>query len=155
MNIFITNIPEQMCNWEEVLELYTIRWQIEILFKGWKTNYKIDDIKQNIKGARALTQFYLHMILVVITTNIFRSLKLVTWKENKKELSEIKGIKVIKKWVGGFFRELSYEIKPRVELLKTQINQMFQQIINSSTKSSGRKNINKLFFPNKIKFDIC
>lgn len=155
LNIFITNIPEQMCNAEEILELYTIRWQIEILFKAWKTNYEIDDVKLNIKGDRALTQFYLHMILVVITTNIFRMLKLENWKENKTELSEIKGIKVIKKWVGGFLKGLSHEVKPRIDLFTIQLNQMFLQVLNSSIKSSGKKNINKLFFPDKIKFDIC
>ena len=155
VNIFITNIPKKMCSAEEIIELYTIRWQIEILFKSWKTNFEIDEVKKNIKGARALTQFYLHLVLVVITTDIFRFLKLENWKENREELSEIKSMKIIKKWVGDFLKKLTFGIKLSMDLLGIQIRQMFKQVINIGTKNSSKKNINKLFFPYKLKFDIC
>jgi len=155
LNIFITNIPEEMCSSEEILELYTIRWQIEILFKSWKTNYKIDDLKSNIKGDRALTQFYLHLTLIIITTSIFRYLKLETWKENKKELSEIKGMKIIKKWTGDLVRTLANKSRVEQLILESQIWQMFHQVINNGTKNSSKKNISKLFYPKILDFDIC
>jgi len=155
LNVFITNIPKKMCSGEEIMELYTIRWQIEILFKSWKTNYEIDDLKINIKGDRVLTQFYLHLALIIITTSVFRFLKLENWKENKKEVSEIKGMKIIKKWAGELLRILASKSKKKRRLLKLQIRQMFRQVINNGTKNSSKKNISKLFYSKILNFDIC
>lgn len=155
LNIFITNIPKEKCSAEEIMELYTIRWQIEILFKGWKTNYEIDDLKENIKGDRALTQFYLHLILIIITTTVFRFLKLEIWKRNRKELSEIKGLKIIKKWTGELLRKLLNKNQEKEKILRKQVWQMFYQVINNGAKNSSKKNISKLFYPKILNFDIC
>ena len=37
VNIFITNIPASELSMEQAYALYKIRWQIELLFKIWKT----------------------------------------------------------------------------------------------------------------------
>ena len=45
-NIFITNVPEEVCNAKEITNLYKLRWQIELIFKTWKSIIKIDKLKK-------------------------------------------------------------------------------------------------------------
>ena len=34
----MTNCPPELLNWKEVVVLYRARWQIELLFKLWKSH---------------------------------------------------------------------------------------------------------------------
>jgi hypothetical protein len=45
LNIFITNIPESIYPTKEISQLYRLRWQIEIIFKTWKSFGKINKVK--------------------------------------------------------------------------------------------------------------
>ncbi|PEK31403.1 IS4 family transposase, partial [Bacillus pseudomycoides] len=42
LNVYVTNTPWEWVPMEQVHELYTLRWQIEIVFKTWKSLFKID-----------------------------------------------------------------------------------------------------------------
>ena len=39
--VFLTNCPEDMVTWKEVVVLYRVRWQIELLFKLWKSHNRL------------------------------------------------------------------------------------------------------------------
>jgi hypothetical protein len=43
-SIFITNIPQSCCQTEEIKKLYGLRWQIEIIFKSWKSCFSIEKL---------------------------------------------------------------------------------------------------------------
>lgn len=45
MNLFITNIPKTRLAAEHIKTLYRLRWQIELIFKVWKSQANIDKIK--------------------------------------------------------------------------------------------------------------
>lgn len=45
MNLFITNIPKTRMAAEEIRTLYRSRWQVELIFKVWKSQANIDKIK--------------------------------------------------------------------------------------------------------------
>lgn len=51
---------------EELLELYRVRWQIELLFKSWKQNLKIQTIRAG-KEKYAQTLMYAWLILWILT----------------------------------------------------------------------------------------
>ena len=40
LNLFVTNIPKGDCTANEIYQLYKIRWQIELIFKTWKSVLK-------------------------------------------------------------------------------------------------------------------
>lgn len=44
-SIFITNIPETIFAGKIIISLYKIRWQIELVFKNFKSNLEIDVLK--------------------------------------------------------------------------------------------------------------
>lgn len=49
-SISITNIPETMFSGKIILAIYKIRWQIELVFKNFKTNVEIDILKGTNKN---------------------------------------------------------------------------------------------------------
>ena len=40
-NIFVTNVPASMLETSALIELYSFRWRIEIIFKAWKSHFKL------------------------------------------------------------------------------------------------------------------
>ena len=42
-NVVITNIPQDLLSLEEAFVLTRVRWQIELLFKLWKSHGRVDE----------------------------------------------------------------------------------------------------------------
>jgi hypothetical protein len=63
--ILVTNLPEDEFTWEEVCVLYRVRWQIELLFKLWKSYNRIaQSVSQNPE--RILAELFAKMLGVVV-----------------------------------------------------------------------------------------
>lgn len=63
--IFVTNIPDDMCTADEIYTLYRVRWQIELLFKLWKSEGGLG-FSHGKKGRRCLCEFYAKLIGILI-----------------------------------------------------------------------------------------
>lgn len=63
--ILVTNIPPSMLSIAEALVLLRVRWQIELLFKRWKSLFQIDQWRSN-KPWRILTELYAKLLAVVV-----------------------------------------------------------------------------------------
>jgi hypothetical protein len=64
--MFITNAEESMCSAQQIAEFYRLRWQIETVFKSWKSGIKIETLipKAQIKTERIEAVIYM-MILYI------------------------------------------------------------------------------------------
>jgi hypothetical protein len=69
LNLFITNVDIEELPVEDIRQIYSLRWQIEIVFKTWKSILKIHVIKK-MKVLRFECQLYAKLIWVVINLNI-------------------------------------------------------------------------------------
>ena len=65
-NILVTNIPEEKLSFEEAIVLIRIRWQIELLFKLWKSHGQIDK-SNSCNPWRQLCECYAKLIGMVLT----------------------------------------------------------------------------------------
>jgi len=63
--LFLTNTPQNLLSILEVFVLYRLRWQIELLFRLWKT-YSLIDESNSQNHWRVLTELYAKLIAVVI-----------------------------------------------------------------------------------------
>jgi hypothetical protein len=63
--LFLTNAPRNLLTILEVFALYRLRWQIELLFRLWKTHSLIDECNSQ-NHWRILTEMYAKLIAVVI-----------------------------------------------------------------------------------------
>lgn len=111
-NIFITNIPVEKLSFNEVLVLMKARWQIELLFKLWKSYCKLDESRSK-KPYRILTELYAKMIGILISHQL-----MIIGFWNFIDRSLFKAIKVIQDNVSV----LVYAFNKGTEQIKEAIN---------------------------------
>lgn len=46
VNAYMSNVSDKILDSTQIHELYTLRWQIEIMFKIWKSIFKINEVKK-------------------------------------------------------------------------------------------------------------
>lgn len=63
--LWITNVPLDRLSGEQVTLLYRVRWQVELVFKLWKSQAKMDQIGAR-RVERVLCQFYARLLGVII-----------------------------------------------------------------------------------------
>jgi hypothetical protein len=68
--IIITNVPQEMASFDEIMVLLRARWQIELLFKLWKSYLKVDEWRSE-NPWRILCEIYAKLIGAVISQWIF------------------------------------------------------------------------------------
>lgn len=68
-NIFITNVPEEVLSTEQVISAYTLRWQVELIFKTWKSNLDIHKTKP-MKKERMECQILAKLMWILLNTSL-------------------------------------------------------------------------------------
>jgi hypothetical protein len=63
--IIVTSVPKELLTLDEAFVLLRVRWQIELLFKLWKSHGKIDDWRTE-KPFRILCEFYAKLLAMLI-----------------------------------------------------------------------------------------
>jgi hypothetical protein len=64
-NIYVTNVPEPLLAPSEVVEVVRLRWQIELLFKLWKSVGQVDEWRTH-NPWRILTELYAKLFAMLI-----------------------------------------------------------------------------------------
>ena len=64
-DLYITNVEKEKLNIDECLMLYRVRWQIELLFKLWKSQCKLVDSRSE-NHHRILCEIYIKLLIVLI-----------------------------------------------------------------------------------------
>lgn len=64
-SLFITNVPDEWLTTEQIVAVYRVRWQVELVFKLWKSQAKLKHVGQ-WKPARVLCQFYARLLSIVL-----------------------------------------------------------------------------------------
>ena len=107
-NVYITTVKEQIWTTEEVQKAYKVRWQIEIVFKSWKTGLAMDEIIHDrcTNKHRVSTCIYLMLLFITLLSgNVFLPmLQISIEKEKQCAVSLIK----LLKWVSGNITEIFY-----------------------------------------------
>jgi hypothetical protein len=105
-NIFISNVPQKILSIKQVMEAYKLRWQIELVFKTWKSTLNIHKVK-SMKKERMECQLIAKLIWILLNTKLFQMANSVLKTSAPNMVcSLIKFFKQIKK----FSRNLRYNI---------------------------------------------
>lgn len=116
-SIFITNIPQNQIDSEHISKIYKIRWQIELLFKLYKSHIQIEALKGKSKSSRILCELYAKLCIILIFHGIASCIKL----EKNKEISLTKAIIELKNRARELFLALSTTIDNLQVFLKKLI----------------------------------
>lgn len=129
-SIYITNIDENIVNYAQVHLVYSLRWQIELLFKLCKSESGINKISgKNIN--RILCEIYAKLICVI---QLLYFCFPIRWRENENEISFRKAYKALKLKSGEFFNAL----KSPYRLMKF-LKSFFEDLIEFTIKDTKRK----------------
>ncbi len=88
-NLMITNTNNPCIETLDLYELYRIRWQIELVFKCWKSVVKLDKVKK-VKLERLECYIFSRIILILLTWRISWAFTKTLYRAEKKIVSYIK-----------------------------------------------------------------
>ena len=91
-NSYVTNIPIDWFNALTIIQIYRIRWQIEIMFKVWKSIFNFREAGK-INANRALCMLYGRLIWILLQMKVFRAFKKNIYGVSQKEVSELAAFK--------------------------------------------------------------
>ncbi len=94
VNAYITNAPATELPKQEVRKVYALRWQIELIFKAWKSYYHLDKVKET-KIHRFESYFYGKLILILLHMKLYQVFKQWFWNNHRIELSELKAFQAL------------------------------------------------------------
>ncbi len=92
--IFVTNCPETLLTWKEVVVLYRTRWQIELMFKLWKSHNGLAASRGEGTAVERMALFWAKLIGVVLQHWLLLT---ATWAEPRR--SHWKAARVIRDWI--------------------------------------------------------
>lgn len=89
--ILVTNLPPEAFTLEDIVCLQRLRWQIELLFKLWKTDLAIDEWRSQ-QPHQILTEVYAKLLLALVQHWL---LLLGCWQQENRSL--VKATKALRK----------------------------------------------------------
>ena len=93
--IFVTNCPRSLLRWKEIVVLYRARWQIERLFKLWKSFNRLADCDAAAPAVQQLSEVYARLMAVIIQHGI---LLMTVWLDGRRSLW--RAAAGIRGWIG-------------------------------------------------------
>jgi hypothetical protein len=108
LNLFLTNIPHEWLATTQIRKIYSIRWQIELRFKAWKSFYDIDAIKK-MQRYRFECYLYSTLLLLMINLEIANSYFTILWTYTSKPLSLLKFYKTTSQHTAVFRQSIMGE----------------------------------------------
>ncbi len=135
-NLFITNASTNQIHRDNVWSFYRLRWQIELIFKVWKSMCNIAEVKK-VKKDRLECYIYSKLLLIMLGWKINWRITQKLFKTEGKELSILKASKTLyRKMIGELinvfmFKNMSldsfmnsfYELSKNYHVLEKRKNQ--------------------------------
>ena len=88
--IFVTNVDSTLWSPLDILEIYGIRWRIEIIFKAWKSHLAIKQIPDRINSNELEIYLYAHLLNIIFFHAFFDQLNQFVYRKYKMNLSILK-----------------------------------------------------------------
>jgi hypothetical protein len=88
MNIYLTNAPDQLLPAKNVMDIYRIRWQVELMFKVWKSLANVNAIGK-MKMVRFEAQLLAKLIWILINWKIFFALNGWVYHQDAEQMCSI------------------------------------------------------------------
>jgi len=99
LNLFITSAPEELISIETAWQIYTLRWQVELTFKVWKSLCKIDKVKK-VKKDRLECYIWSKLLLIVLCWRVAWFTGMLLRRHHGKNISYFKAFKTLMHDVG-------------------------------------------------------
>ncbi|MBG9517514.1 transposase [Bacillus thuringiensis] len=116
INVYMTNTPMDIVPMGQVHDWYSLRWQIEIIFKTWKSFFRIHHCKK-IKRERLECHLYGQLIAILLCSSIMFQMRQLLLMKKKRELSEFKAVYMIKDYFLLIYQALQKDTQDLSKIL--------------------------------------
>jgi hypothetical protein len=106
LNLFITSAPPEFIDIETIWKVYSLRWQIELTFKIWKSICKIDKVRK-VKKDRLECYIWAKLFMIVLCWRIVWFTAKLLNQYYQKNLSFFKAFKTLMRDMGRLEQVLS------------------------------------------------
>jgi hypothetical protein len=91
--IFVTNCSVDLLTWQEVVVLYRSRWQIELMFKLWKSHNGLARHAEGKSAVWQMAEFWAKLIAVIVQHWLLLT---TTWLDHRRSLR--RAAAVLRQW---------------------------------------------------------
>jgi Transposase DDE domain len=123
-NLYITNIDENVLAADAIVKIYKIRWQVELIFKAWKSIFGIDN-NNPMKYERLICLLNVRLLLILINWGLFMQKRLQLYMETGKLLSINKCFKTLQENSEELRHILTNNCKKLIKWLE-EISRLFE-----------------------------
>jgi len=106
-NLFITNVPRTIWKTETVGKVYPIRWQVELIFKSWKSYLHLASMNTK-KADTTLCYLSGRMLLILLNYALCPQMRHTLWLKKKRALSLVKLVRhfqaLADRWMQAIFQ---------------------------------------------------
>lgn len=130
VNLLVTNtLPEELPA-TEVYAFYSLRWQIEILFKTWKSIFRVHVVKP-MKLERFQCHLYGQLLRLYLVASITYQMRRLLWEKQQKEVSEFKCAYMVQIYLARIHAVLFCTFQHPVSVL----TRLFQDVCRNGEKA--------------------
>jgi hypothetical protein len=134
ITVYITNIEASILPKNQIYECYSLRWQVEIIFKIWKSIFHLSKVKP-VKIERFKCQLYGKLILLILSSIIMFKTRSVLLQNKSIETSEIKSAEIVNQYIKKLYLHLVNK--------SLDVNIMILVHIHNCIRKNGRKSHRK------------
>ncbi|MED1597870.1 MULTISPECIES: IS4 family transposase [Bacillus] len=116
IHFYITNISPEHLPKEQVYDFYSLRWQIELIFKTWKSFFRIHHCN-SVKLERLECHLYGQLISILLCSSTMFQMRQLLLIKKKRELSEYKAIYIIKDYFSLIYQPLQEDTQELIKIL--------------------------------------
>ena len=139
--LYITNTPAETIQAKHVQPLYAIRWQIELIFKNWKSNFNLAKVSGE-RPQRIKCLIYAKLLFIFVTTKLISIVRIETWITKRREVSFYQAGKHIKTIAMAWLMDCIKKPENVINILKRAT----KFIKNHCLKGKSKKRIYPLEF---------
>jgi hypothetical protein len=132
--LMVTNVPEEWLSPAMMRPLYSLRWQIELLFKQIKTVLCIHQSNTG-KENRLLCEIYGKLIMAVLMHRIHADINIRLWNTQRRELSMEKLYKRIQERAFIILDLLLVSTQKAIAYLQNEIPRLIKNCLKSRQRS--------------------
>lgn len=93
-NLYITNLEDTILEADTIVKIYRIRWQVELIFKAWKSIFGVDN-NNPMKYERLICLLNVRLLLILINWDTFMHKRLLLYRKTGRLLSINKCFKTL------------------------------------------------------------
>jgi len=128
-SFFVTNLPVEKLTWKEAIVLYRARWQIELLFKLWKSHNQLANHRPGATPEEAMAVLWAKLLGVLLQHWLLLS---TSWPDNRRSL--LKAARALRQWITSIIGAFNDHDQLSLTVTKVQNHLAHVARIQSRTK---------------------